>query len=367
MYANKTFSLERLATLTNCQLQGNPYHTISGVADLETATLQDASFFSNPRYQRALNRTQAGVIFVNGQTPLIEGKNYLISDQPSQAFQQLIDVLHPQRQHPSGFKGIHPSAVIHPTAQLEEGVSIGPHAVIDEGVKIGAGTFIGAGTYIGTDTQIGSSCLIHPRVVIRESCIIGQRVIIQPGAVIGSCGFGYITDKQGRHVKLNQVGNVTIEDDVEIGANTTIDRSRFKTTQIGKGSKIDNLVQLGHGVIVGPHNMIVAQTGIGGSTSTGKYVVLGGQVGVAGHLELGDFVTVAAKSGVTKSLTKDHENKGQFGGFPAVPLQEYNRNQVFLRHIEKYVEQLKSLAKRIETNEILRHPLTACRQIKENE
>lgn len=343
MNSKKSFDLATLAKFTNCQLIGNPQHVISDVADLETATLHDASFFSNPRYQQALKNSNAGVIFIDSQTALLEGKNYLISDQPSRAFQQLVDALHPPRQFPSGFKGLHSSAVIHETAQLEEGVSVGPHAVIDEGVKIGAGTFIGAGVYVGPDTVIGSYCLIHPRVVIREGCQIGHRVIIQPGAVIGSCGFGYLTDKQGKHVKLNQVGNVIIEDDVEIGANATIDRARFKSTRVGQGSKIDNLVQLGHGVVLGAYNIVVAQTGIAGSTSTGRYVVLAGQVAVAGHLHLSDGVTVAGKSGVSKSLPT-----GKYGGIPAAPIEEYNRNQVFLRNIEKYVEQQKALAKRIE-------------------
>lgn len=215
--------------------------------------------------------------------------------------------------------------------------------MIDENVKVGKGTFIGAGVYVGPDTLIGHSCLIHPRVVIREGCHIGHHVVIQPGAVIGSCGFGYTTDRQGRHIKLNQVGNVFIEDHVEIGANTTIDRARFKHTYISQGSKIDNLVQLGHGVSIGAHNIIVAQTGIAGSTSTGRHVVLAGQVAVAGHLNLSDEVTVAGKSGVTKSLSS-----GKYGGIPAVPLQEYNRNQVFLRNIEQYVKQLKDLSKRIQ-------------------
>jgi len=342
MNSKKIFNLDDLATLTNCRLVGDPQHQISGVADLETATPQDASFYSNPRYQQAMNKSKAGVIFVDSHIPLQDGINYLVSDQPSRAFQQLVDTLHPPRQSPSGFKGIHASAIIHETAQLEDGVSVGPHAVIDEGVKIGVGTFIGAGSYIGPETIIGASCLIHPRVVIRERCRIGQRVIIQPGAVIGSCGFGYTTDKQGRHVKLNQVGNVVIEDDVEIGANTTIDRARFKSTRVSQGSKLDNLVQLGHGTVLGVHNIIVAQTGIAGSTTTGKYVVLAGQVAVAGHLHLSDGVTIAGKSGVTKSLPT-----GKYGGIPAVPIEEYNRNHVFLRNIERYVDQLKTLAKQI--------------------
>lgn len=342
MTSKKSFSLEELAALTDCRLVGNPKQVITGVADLETATLQDASFFSNPRYQQAMKKSNAGAIFVDPDTPLMEGKNYLISAQPSRAFQQFIDTLHPPRKTPSGFTGIHPTAVIHSSAQLEDGVTIGPHAVIDEEVKIGAETFIGAGSYVGPHSTIGQSCLIHPRVVIREGCHIGNRVILQPGVVIGSCGFGYTTDKNGQHVKLNQVGNVLIEDDVEIGANTTIDRARFKSTIVGKGSKLDNLVQLGHGAILGPYNIIVAQVGIAGSSSTGRHVVLAGQVAVAGHLHLSDGVTVAGKSGVTKSLPT-----GKYGGTPAVPIQVYNRNQVFLRNIEQFVEQLKKLEKRI--------------------
>lgn len=343
MNNKKKFNLQELATLTNSKLMGNPAHLICQVADLETALSEDASFLANPRYLKAMQNSQAGVIFVDQHVPLIEGKNYLISEHPSRAFQQLVDLLHPQRAHPSGFTGIHPSAVIHPTVQLEEGVTVSPQAVIDEGVKIGAHTFIGAGVYVGPHTQIGQHCVIHARVIIREDCVIGNRVILQPGAIIGSCGFGYTTDKQGRHVKLNQVGIVSLEDDVEIGANTTIDRARFKSTRIGQGSKIDNLVQIGHGVCLGPHNIIVAQTGIAGSTTTGKYVVLAGQVAIAGHLHLADGVTVAAKSGVTKSLST-----GKYGGFPAEPLDKHNRNQVYLRRLEGYVTLLKKLEERLQ-------------------
>lgn len=336
----KHYNLETLAKITNCRLIGDSQHTICGVADLETATPQEASFLSNPRYSQAMKRSNAGVIFIDSETNLPEGKNFLVSNQPSRAFQLLIDLLHPPKQFSTGFPGIHPTAVIHQTAHLEDGITIGPHSVIDENVKIGKNTFIGAGTYIGPDSQIGENCHIHPRVVIREGSNLGNRVIIQPGAVIGSCGFGYTTDNQGHHQKLNQVGNVVIEDDVEIGANSTIDRARFKATKIGQGTKIDNLVQIGHGVVIGPHNLIIAQTGIAGSSTTGRHVVLAGQVAIAGHIHLADGVMVAGKSGVTKSLTS-----GKYGGIPAVPLQIYNRNQVFLRHLEEYVNLIKSFLK----------------------
>jgi UDP-3-O-[3-hydroxymyristoyl] glucosamine N-acyltransferase len=174
--------------------------------------------------------------------------------------------------------------------------------------------------------------------------MIGNRVILQPGVVIGSCGFGYTTDKQGRHAKLNQVGGVHIEDDVEIGANTTIDRSRFKMTIVRRGTKIDNLVQIGHGSIIGSDNMIVAQAGIAGSVETGSHVVLAGQCGIAGHVKLGKGVIMIAKSGVDKSLPEG----GKYGGAPAVPLAEHNRTQVYLRNIEKYIKQLKALEARMD-------------------
>ncbi len=344
MSRKKCFNLEELAALTDSRLIGNPHHTIFDVADLETATSEDASFFANARYARALQESQAGVIFISSEIPLLEGRNYLIVEQPSRAFQQVIELLRPARKSLSGFQGIHSSAVIHETARLEEGVTVAPCAVIDEGVVIGAGTFIGAGAYIGPDVIVGQSCVIHPRVVIREGCRLGNRVIIQPGAVIGSCGFGYTTDREGRHIKLDQVGDVILEENVEIGANTTVDRARFKSTRISVGSKIDNLVQIGHGVSIGPHNMIVAQTGIAGSSSTGHHVVLGGQVGMGGHLNIGPGAMVAAKSGISKSLPGGKK----YGGMPAGPLEVHNRNQIFLRNIERFVSLQKELVERLE-------------------
>lgn len=338
MNKKQTYTLKEIASLTVSELEGNPDQQITGVADLENAGPEDASFYSNARYEKMMLASAAGVVFVDPRATRIPGKNYLITEQPSQAFQQLIDLFHPVRAHPSGFRGIHPTAVIHETALLEDNVSVGPHAVLDEGVKVGANTFIGAGTYIGTDVTIGSDCVIHPLVVVRENCLIGNRVILQPGVVIGACGFGYITNKTGKHVKLNQVGNVRIEDDAEIGANTAVDRSRFKSTTIARGTKIDNLVQIGHGVAIGNDNLIVAQTGIAGSTVTENHVVLGGQVGVAGHLRIGAGVQVAGKSAVSKSLTR-----GKYGGNPAIPLDEYNRNQVYLRRIKKLIDRVDAL------------------------
>lgn len=307
----RKFTLAELAEFTKSKLIGDENHIITSVADLESAGPNDASFLANPQYDKAMLASKAGVVFVSKSDNSSYGRNVLITEDPSAAFQATLDAFY-GKPHYTGFSGIHITAVLHPELTLGKNVTIGPHAVIDQGAKLGDNTFIGAGCYIGPYAQIGNDSFLHPHVTIREKCIIGDRVIIQPGAVIGSCGFGYTTNSQGKHIKLNQVGIVMIEDDVEIGASTTVDRARIKATVIGRGSKIDNLVQLGHNVVVGAHNIIVAQTGIAGSTKTGKYVVMGGQVAVAGHLTIADKIMIAGKSGISKSLTES----GKYGGIP---------------------------------------------------
>lgn len=343
----KKFTLKELAELTQSELVGSPDHVIQHVADLESATSEDISFLANPRYETAMMASQAGAVIVAGGMPLPLNRNFLINSRPSEAFQQIVKAFHGNRMMRSSFEGIHPTAIIHPTASIGENTTIGPYAVIDNDVSVGAGTTIGAGCYIGPKASIGEDCFIHPRVTVRECCRLGDRVIIQPGAVIGSCGFGYIQDKQGRHTKLEQLGYVEIEDDVEIGANTTIDRARFKRTKIGRGTKIDNLVQIAHGVEIGEHSLVIAQTGIAGSTSIGNHVILAGQVAVSGHLKIADGVMVAGCSGISKSIQKP----GKYGGIPAVPLSDYNRNAVQLRNMNAYVEKLSSLEGRL--NELL--------------
>lgn len=343
--STKAFTLAELATLTNSSLVGDADYKISNVADLETATCNDASFLANPIYEKAMLTSLAGVVFIAPSVHLIPSRNFLVSQDPSRAFQMVVEAFFGvEAQIHSGFQGIHPSAVIHETASIGQNVTIGPLAVIDKDVIIGDHTTIGAGCYLGYKVSIGSHTFLHPHVTIRERCQIGNRVTIQPGAVIGSCGFGYTTNEKGQHVKLNQVGIVIIENDVEIGANTTIDRSRFKATIIGQGTKLDNLIQIGHGVVVGRHNIIVAQTGIAGSTETGKYVIIGGQVAIAGHLSIADKTMIAGKSGISKSIK---EPGGKYNGIPAIPLKEYNRNTVFLRNIENYVNQIKALQERV--------------------
>jgi UDP-3-O-[3-hydroxymyristoyl] glucosamine N-acyltransferase len=340
----KKITIAELAKLTGSTVVGDSTHVILGVADLESATPQDAAFFANLRYEKHLRESAAGVVFVDHSAPLLPNRNYLLTKSPSDTFQQAIEFFYENADQLTAFDSIHPTAVIHPTCKIGSGVIIGPHAVLDAGVSVGDHTSVGAGCYIGPYTSIGSDSLLHPNVTIRERCRIGNRVILQPGVIIGSCGYGYTQNARGQHTKLKQLGDVVIEDDVEIGANSTVDRARFKTTRIGRGTKIDNLVQIGHGVEIGEHNLIIAQTGIAGSTKTGRYVIIAGQVAVAGHLHIADQVVIAGRSGVTKSLT---EVGKKYGGIPAVPLPEYNRTCVYIKNLQTYVDQIKDIEKRL--------------------
>lgn len=333
------FSLAELAKLTDSQLVGEPELRITGVNTLEEALPSDASFLANVRYREAMKKSAAGVICV--EEAETDGRNYLVSKTPSLVFQAIATLLLPSSLA-SGFTGIHPTAVIHPTAKIGEGASIGPYAVIDQQSSIGEGTAIGPHVSIGFGVQIGRGCILHPGCCIREHCILGDRVILQPGAVVGSCGFGYVPNEKGQFVKLEQLGNVILEDDVEIGANTTIDRSRFKRTIVRKGAKIDNLVQIAHNVEIGEHTVIAAQTGIAGSAKLGKYVMLGGQVGILGHVEIEDHVRLATRSGASKRL-----KAGDYRGSPAIPIAEFHRQEVHIRKLKDYVERIKQLEQKL--------------------
>ncbi len=348
MKGQTSFTLEELAKQTGSTLIGDPKYIIEGFSDLETAGERDVSFLSNPRYTNTrytnlVKVSKAGVIFISPETPQEEGRNFLVTEDPSRAFQITIEAIRGGELKKTGFPSIHTSAVIHQTVSIGQHVVIGPNAVIDEGVSIADHSFIGSGTYIGPHTVIGNHCTIHPNVTIRENCIIGNRVVIQPGTVIGSCGFGYTTSNEGIHQHLSHIGSVTIEDDVEIGANSTIDRARFTSTTIAKGTKIDNLVVIGHNVRVGRHNLICGQSAIAGSTQTGSHVVIAGQCGIDGHIKLDDGVIITAKSGVSKSL-----KTGRYGGIPVQPLDQHNRTNVNIRNLDKHVKLIKELQKRME-------------------
>ena len=267
-----TFTLEQLAKMSGGELLGDPSLQITGAASLAEATPGEISFFANPKYIGLLRKTRASAVFVPPHfADTLDAAQIRVSN-PTKAFEQVVLKFAPK---PITFTaGVHPSAVVDSSAQLGERVSIQPLAVIEPGARIGDDTIIGAGSYIGHETVIGSACHIYPNVTIRERSQIGSRVIIHSGAVVGADGFGFeMTD--GRQQKIQQLGIVQIDDDVEIGANTTVDRARFGRTWIQEGVKIDNLVQIAHNVFIGKNSVIVAQTGISGSTRVGERVMMG--------------------------------------------------------------------------------------------
>jgi UDP-3-O-[3-hydroxymyristoyl] glucosamine N-acyltransferase len=321
--------------MTAGELVGDPKLPVKGVASLMEAAEGDISFFGDIRYLIPLRKSRASAVFVPADFSESIPQARIHVANPAKAFEQVVLKLAPE---PVRFKpGIHPSALVDPSAKRGKGVSIQPKAVIETGVSIGANTIIGAGCYIGHETVIGEDSLVYPNVTIRERSIVGARVIIHSGAVIGADGFGFeMVD--GRYVKIPQLGFVQIDDDVEVGANSTVDRGRFGRTWIQKGAKIDNLVQIAHNVIIGEHTVIAAQTGIAGSTRVGKYVVIAGQVGMVGHIEIADKVVIGAQTGVSKNLSE-----GTWFMTPAVPLAKAKEQLAWLHRLGKLYSRVKAL------------------------
>jgi len=344
---NQKISLKDLSILTQAKLVGQENFFVCGVNTLEEASEMDASFLANSRYSEAMKKSKAGVICIGTDIKIKDKKNYLVSNDPSSTFQKII-LFFLGKNTLSAFEGIHPTAIVHPTALIGKDVTIAPHAVIDAHVKIGDHSFIGPSVFFGPSVTIGKDCIIHANSTVRENCLLGNRVILQPGSVIGSCGFGYTSNEKGEFCKIEQFGNVILEDDVEIGANTVIDRARFKTTKIRRGTKIDNLVQIAHNVEIGEYNAIAAQTGIAGSAKTGKHVLMGGQVGIVGHVTIQDRAMLATRCGVNKNLA----GAQQYRGSPVMLLKEYNRLKVTTRQLPKQLPQIKekleTLSKKIE-------------------
>ena len=334
-----TFTLQEVATTSGGELIGDPSLQITGAASLVEATAGEISFFGNRKYIGLLRKTRASAVFVPTDFAESIGAAQIRVANPTKAFEQVVLKFAPK---PITFPpGIHPSAVVDPSARLGERVSVQPHAVVEAGTMIGDDTIIGAGSYIGHETVIGSACLIYPLVTIRERSCIGSRVIIHSGAVIGADGFGFeMID--GRQQKIQQLGIVQIDDDVEIGANTTVDRARFGRTWIQQGVKIDNLVQIAHNVVIGKNSVIVAQTGISGSTRLGERVTIAGQVGIVGHVEIADGSIIAAQSGVSKSVPG-----GVWFGYPAGPIDEIKQQIAWIRSLGKLFARVKEIEKKL--------------------
>lgn len=318
---------------------------LTGVASLDMAGPLDISFFGNDKYRSQFLTTKAGAVIVaRGETDGAETAGLVAVDNPTLAFSAVIS--HFAAAVGAFTPGIHPRAVVDPTAVFDPtAVRIHAGAVVMAAARIGDGSEIGPNAVIGEAVVIGRNCRIMANVTIRERCVLGTRVVLQPGCVIGADGFGY-QFHDGRHVKIEQSGIVEIGDDVEVGANATIDRARFGKTSIGEGTKIDNLVQIGHNSVIGKHCLIVALAGISGSAQLGNYVTVAGQVGIVGHVSIGDNAILTGRTGVTGDVA----GGGTYAGRPATPLRDYFKLQAHIRRLPKLAERVKALEKALESN-----------------
>ncbi|MCI0369934.1 MAG: UDP-3-O-(3-hydroxymyristoyl)glucosamine N-acyltransferase [candidate division NC10 bacterium] len=290
--------LDALARTLGCTLEGDGSAEVTGVAPIETAGPEDLTFLHHPKYLQHLATTRAAAVIMppGTQSPPCA---ILRHENPYLAFATALRLLFPEKPR---WTGVHPQAAVAATARLAPGVAVGAFAVIEEGAEVGEETQIGPQVYVGRGSRIGRSCLLYPQVVIREGVMVGDRVVIHSGTVVGSDGFGYARDAQGGSHKVPQVGRVMIEDDVELGANVTVDRATLGATRIGRGTKVDNLVQIAHNVVIGEGSIIVAQVGIAGSTEVGRHVTIAGQAGLVGHLKIGDRTVIGSQAGVGEDL-----------------------------------------------------------------
>ena len=332
-------TLSELAKLVDGDIiRGSPDLGFIGMAALDEAGPEEISFLGNEKYHTQFLTSRAGAVVVQrGESGGPQEMALVAVDNPTYAFGAVVKYFAAAAL--PFIPGVHPRATVDPTAEFDPcHVSIGPGAVIAAGVKIGDGTAIGPNVVIGDLVKIGHNCRIFANVTIRERCILGDRVMIQPGVVIGADGFGY-QFVDGHHKKVDQVGIVVLEDDVEIGANTTVDRARFGKTVVGKGTKIDNLVQVGHNTVIGEHCLIVALSGISGSTRIGNHVTMGGQCGTSGHVTIGDKSILGARTGVNHDI----EGGKVYMGKPPLPMKEFLRLEAYVRRLPKMAVQLKEL------------------------
>ena len=330
-------TLRELAEWVDGQVIGDAECWIEGVTGIDEAGPTALTFAVPPHLERAL-ASQAGAVIV---PDIVEayGKPAIRVANPRVAFTKLLTLFSPPLQVEFG---VHPSAVVGKNLVLADNVAVMAQVYIGNDVTIGAGTIVYPHTFIGDQVKIGQNCLIHPNVTIREGSVLGDRVIIQSGVVIGGDGFGYVT-VDGEHLKVPQVGNVILEDDVEIGSNTAVDRATTGSTVIKRGTKVDNLVHIAHNDVIGEHCFIVAQTGISGSVTVGHHVTLAGQTGTAGHINIGANSVFIGRAGITKDTPANY-----FGaGTPARPHQEWLREQVALHKLPDALRKLRDLEKRI--------------------
>jgi len=333
------FTAAQIAEQVKGEVIGDGSIPLLGVAPADCARSGDLTFAEKESYFLAAEQSAASAILVSG--PFTSSKKVLIRVANARvAVARLLPLFFPQAEQ---YPGVHPTAAIDPLAQIHPTAYVGPHCVIGKDVRLGAQSVLMGGNHIGAGTRIGDDVCLFPNVVVYPRSQIGHRVTIHAGTVVGSDGYGYVLD-EGRHRKMLQLGNVIIQDDVEVGANAAIDRGTFGSTVIGQGTKIDNLVHVAHNVVIGRHCLVMGQVGFAGSTCLGDYCVIASQSGISGHLKLGNQATVGAKSGVMR----DVPDKGTVLGIPAMPDRQMKRQWIGLQQLPDVMRRMRELEKQVE-------------------
>ncbi len=338
-------SLAELAKLVQGEVRGDPTIQVTRVAPIDQATEGDITFVANPKYLPRLKECRASAVIVAPGVEVAD-RHVIVTANPYLAFAKVLAFLHDGAKATAGVMA---GALVATSADVDPTAIIYPGCVVGEGVVVGARTILHPGVCLYDDVVIGADCCLHAQAIVREGCRLGDRVILQPSAVIGSDGFGFASDGSG-YFKIPQVGIVVLEDDVEIGANSCVDRATLGETRVRRGTKVDNLVQIGHNVDIGEDCIIVAQTGIAGSTRIGNHCTFGGQSAVAGHLKIGDHVTIGARGGVSGNLDAPHQI---LSGIPLMPHKEWLRSTMTLPKLPEMRKDLQQLKKRLTELEAL--------------
>lgn len=334
-----------VAALVQGTLDGDGALRIEGVAGLETATASQLSFYGNTKYKKQLGATAAGVVLVTPDVPLKPGTTFIRVAHPHLAFARVAQVFHPRRQFTAGISG---KASVHAGAEVDASATVMDFVTVSAGAVIGARAVLFPGVFIGENVRVGDDTVLSANVAVMDRCTIGARCLVHPNAVIGADGFGFALDMSvPEHVKIPQAGIVRVEDDVEIGACTTVDRATTGETVIGHGTKIDNLVQVGHNSTIGALSILCAQVGLSGSTELGTGVVLGGQVGTAGHMRVGDMARVGAQSGVLQDVA----DGDQVIGSPPLPIRNFMQSSSLFARLPELRNELRALKKRLDALE----------------
>jgi UDP-3-O-[3-hydroxymyristoyl] glucosamine N-acyltransferase len=337
-------SAATIAGFLKGEIVGDPETKVNAIAKIEEGHAGALSFLANPKYEQFLYTTKSSVVLVN-RSFVPSGKVEATLIRVENAYESFASLLHLVDQSRPRKKGIHPTAIIEPTATVGRGVYIGPYVYIGENCKVGDECSIYPHVFIGDNTQLGNKCTLNPGVKIYHDCVLGENCVVHAGTVIGSDGFGFAPQSESEFMKIPQLGNVVIEDNVEIGSNVAIDRATMGSTVIRKGVKLDNLIQIGHNVEIGENTVMAGQAGVAGSSKIGKNCMIGGQVGISGHLKIADGTKIGAQSGIPSDVKKENSI---LLGYPAIDHRDFLRGSIIFRKLPELKTKIEELEKQIE-------------------